>query len=640
MPRGVRLTSFLALAVIAALAAFVSQRDSSTAQLTFDPGAFICFEVTETSAACDGDPSPGAATDLHSSFCIGWNSDCSVKDAPVTDSNFGGVIGFTPPEYTVPSGNDIPIGTIVGRLTAESTLGILNNACNVIIGVAFTIMNASIDINDTISPKPPGSDDVMEPLALDANGNGLQDGVDKYPAFLNETFDGKQPRARLFGVSLIQGSWITLNFVFFEPGESFEVAGDIVTLDPALGVPSVTVLLNPEAPAAAGVISDFCAPLLSDNISLGVTIDNPCTTTPQAVVNGAACPGTTVFENCCGYPLFPCETNNAHDEDGDGFINDGCPQVGAIAETGAQCNNNISDDPEDSDVNDGCPQVGDKSEATRIGGSCSGANEGGCIFRQNPASAGTVTFTTLTASQRDADGDGIENSLDVCWDVPNPEWNPRANDPANDSDGDGIPNVCDPEPNGSKSVFLPGCPAGVVGADHDEDCYSNRQDNCPTDNQLENANLPPDATTNLSLPEDRDSDGVGDECDPDPDCADCQGEPAFVCLNMALGVGGGATKAVGVADADRSLDCATTSIVEGPGASGSPTPTPVGQTPTPVGQTPQPLGGVGGPDTGVGSLAPTATNASIWAIVLAVLGGVGVLAGIRILRARRVDREK
>ena len=48
--------------------------------------------------------------------------------------------------------------------------------------------------------------------------------------------------------------------------------------------------------------------------------------------------------------------SNTLDNDGDGFINDGCAQVGAVSESGAQCANAINDDsPDDSRVNDGCP---------------------------------------------------------------------------------------------------------------------------------------------------------------------------------------------------------------------------------------------------------------------------------------------
>lgn len=627
MTRGFRLTAIAALALLAALTIFVSSQDT-TAVAPFEPGGFVCFEVTETPAECDGDSSPGAATDIHSRFCIGWNQDCSVKDSPVTDSNFGLVVGFTPPEFTGP--DTIPIGSVIGRLTSEATLGLLSNPCSTVIQVAFTLMYASTNISDTLDPLPVGETDVLEPYALDANGNGLPDGVDKYPSFLNETFDGKQPVARFFGASFIQGSWVTLNFVFFSPGETFEAAGEDITLDPNLGVPGVTVLNNPEAPAAAGPISDFCAPLLSDNITLGKTMDNPCT---PADVDGAACPGgdTPVFQNR-GYPLFPCETGNSFDEDGDGKVNDGCPQAGANAESGAECDNDISDDLEDSDVNDGCPQVGDQSEGARIPGDCSATDEGGCSFRQNPATAGPVTFTTLSASQRDADGDGIENGLDVCALTANPGWDPRG--ASNDGDLDGIPDACDPDPavQGSQSPFT--CKAGIVGPDEDQDCFSNRADNCPLDNQLANPNLPPD-TDNLPAPNDEDNDGIGDACDPNPNNADTEGEPSFICMKFALDVGG-AQKATATYDPNQSRDCAVSSAV------------PTGPTPTLApGETPVPTATGGGgnngvdvpPDTGVGSLAPVATSVSLWAIALALVGTAGVLAGVRILRSRRVDRE-
>jgi hypothetical protein len=49
-------------------------------------------------------------------------------------------------------------------------------------------------------------------------------------------------------------------------------------------------------------------------------------------------------------------TPNTTDEDGDGFVNDGCAAQGA-AETGAQCTNAIDDDG-DGYVNDGCPTQG------------------------------------------------------------------------------------------------------------------------------------------------------------------------------------------------------------------------------------------------------------------------------------------
>jgi hypothetical protein len=79
-------------------------------------------------------------------------------------------------------------------------------------------------------------------------------------------------------------------------------------------------------------------------------------------ISGAGATGNVVQGNIIGLDLggresgFFC-TGNA-DDDADFAVNDGCPQVGATAESGSQCANNINDDPgDDSVVNDGCPAV-------------------------------------------------------------------------------------------------------------------------------------------------------------------------------------------------------------------------------------------------------------------------------------------
>ncbi|MDE0804800.1 MAG: hypothetical protein OSA99_15935, partial [Acidimicrobiales bacterium] len=54
-----------------------------------------------------------------------------------------------------------------------------------------------------------------------------------------------------------------------------------------------------------------------------------------------------------------CDPGNTRDDDGDGFVNDGCAQVGSFSEGAAQCasGNATNDDKpgDDSEVNDGCP---------------------------------------------------------------------------------------------------------------------------------------------------------------------------------------------------------------------------------------------------------------------------------------------
>ncbi len=549
----------------------------------FDPGGVVCFEYLESTPECDGDTSPGTATDIFSKFCIGWNDDCSVKDTTITDSNFGALVSFTPPEWNVPRGDTIPVGALAGRLESEATLGLLNNPCNNSVSVAFTLLNGSINTGDTIRPRPEGLNDVMEPLAVDSNGNGVPDGADKYPAFISDFFAGAQPRERLFGISHIMGTWITVNILIFEPGATLNVGGNAITFDPALGYPAVFILQDPTAMAAPSAISDFCAPFLVHQVVLGATIDDPCT---PVRVAGANCPVTSDVQPETvnrGYPALPCDSPSKFDDDGDGKINDGCPQVNNIPETGAQCDNATSDDGEDSAVNDGCPAFGDVSEGARMPGTCAGGDEGGCTQRSNPINAGIATFTTLNASQRDADGDGIENSLDVCALVPNGEWNPRSEDIINDPDNDGLPTACDPSPNIRGNASPLGCRSGYIGADEDQDCFSNRGDNCPLVTQLLDPGLPPNnfpsgGIWNPPLAPDQDADGIGDACDPDP--AAPNGDYIGYCLKMKLSVGGANGAVTGVRQTDKLVpECATAPLpAPSPAPAPSPTPTP---TPTP-----------------------------------------------------------
>jgi hypothetical protein len=505
------------------------------------------------------------------------------------------------------------------------------------------MMNASVDIGQTIDPKAEGETDVMQPLASDSDNNGIPDGADKYPSFLKEFFVDPndapvQPRARLFGITHIQGSWVSLSFVFFEPGVTLEIGQTVVTFNPALGYPSITILQDPTSQAAPGAITDFCSPLYSANLTLGQTLDNPCSpaATPRPAGN---CPvgqegAPDVKER--GYPLFPCDVGNTLDEDDDGKVNDGCPQVNTISETGAECDNATSDDGEDSSVNDGCQQSGEVSEGGRVPGGCSGTDEGGCTYRSNPATGGTYNFTSLALSQRDADGDGFENGLDVCALEPNPNWDPRLPDAVNDPDLDGLPNECDPSPNEAGEGSPVGCKSGLTGADEDGDCFANRADNCPTDNQLEDPSKPPDVNDNVPLAEDTDKDGIGDACD--PNLNDVNGDYIGYCLKFPIVLGGAAAPSIGQRESTPGPECAAQ--VVGP----TTVITPPGQTPRPSGAGSGGGGGSsgvgGGPSSGVGSLSTTATGFPLWAAILAGLGTAGVISGLALFAHVSPRRER
>jgi hypothetical protein len=639
MTRGIRLLGLSALVMLAAAVVFMASTDTRAAPPPFDPGGVICFENVDTPAACDGDTAAGAASDISGAFCVGWGPSCSTQPvvANVKDSNFGGVVAFVPPSFIPPSAAAAPIGAISGYLTAKPVLGLINNPCNSNLQVAFSLMIGSTNLSDTIAPKAVGQINPLEPMALDvAPANGIPDGADKYPVFLKDFFNGLQPIARLHGISKIQGGWVPLNFLFFSPGAHLTTKNGAVdiTFKDELGIPSVTVLGNPDVPPSPSAISDFCAPLYSANVTLGKTMNNPCTPLPSPT--GANCPAPTVRENS-GYPFLPCEASNAYDDDADGKINDGCPQINDLSETGAQCDNNTSDEGEDASVNDGCPPNGAVSEGSRIPGNCSGTDEGGCIVRQNPA-AGKYDFTITLGSQRDADGDGIENSLDVCSLDYNPGWNPRALDPVNDPDKDGLPNECDPNDNGASPGSLQTCTAGLVGPDEDGDCFANRADNCPTVNQLKRPADPPDPTDNVPDIKDTDADGIGDACDPNVNAAN--GENIGYCVKFSMMVGSPPAPVTGVRDAQLAPDCAAKAFVPPATVTPPPTPTPDPNktaAPTAVGGG---SGGVGGVDTGVGSLSPVSRDIPLWAAALSAAGGLGIIFGAGLLTRSAVRRRK
>jgi len=150
-----------------------------------------------------------------------------------------------------------------------------------------------------------------------------------------------------------------------------------------------------------------------------------------------------------------------------------------------------------------------------------GTTSGGNVFRSNPPD-GTYPFTTIMASTRDADDDGIENTLDPCPYDPNPAWNPRAPgiSGAGDPDGDGLPDECDPNP-AVRSAFASG--NGASNTDEDNDDWQNRGDNCP---------LAPNASQ-----ADGDHDAIGDACDQSPSAPDGASVLRCIVNNVVVGDG-------------------------------------------------------------------------------------------------------
>ena len=351
-------TAFAVLAVVALLAT----ADTARAQ-TFNP----TYELTIA------DPQAGANSDLTLDFGV-----------PKGDVNFGGAVFFIPAEWGIPRGDEIPIGAIVGELTATATLGLFNNACDNVLPVRFIMLNASIDPSDTVSFLDTEEDDPnaegfgTEDYAEDKDASGLQDGFEKYPDFITRILDDipgdevgnpLQPIRRSAGITVVAGVTVLLQFLVFEPGTFIN---ENIPNDAELGFPTVTLLQNigdPDSDPIPSAITDFCSPLISTNITFGISRDNACTAA-----------GTLD-------PL--CEVSSV------------IPEVEEVT------------DPDES----------------------------GFILSTNPPE-GTYTFTTIAAGQRDADGDGYENALDTCPFVAN-VGDPRIGGDG-DEDNDGLDAACDP----------------------------------------------------------------------------------------------------------------------------------------------------------------------------------------------------
>ena len=529
--------SFLLLAAVPlGLLAFILVLGSAdTAYATFNPTVRFCFDDPSTvdpnptqegdPGECDGDNSAHAA----STFVTGF-------DLPKGDVNFGAIVGFLPSEWEITPGDEFPIGTKVGLLESIATIGIINGACDSTLELlgntaGFELFNASTDINDTFEYEDEDlGDSTRQDWVEDLDGNGLFDAIDKYPAFANRIIkdaDGnpQQPFRRSAGFLVIAGADILIQYLVYEPGTFLNKN---LPNDPALGYPSVTLLVNagdPDIVPEPGPITDFCSPLSASVTSFG---------------KGNACDNGNRGE----------VIND--DPDDDDVFNDGCPALGTpeseiVLDDGSDpCANAVDDDRNDdldtsraaglgeqARVNDGCPQVGDTSEADIE-----------YVLYRNPPE-GTYTLTTIAVGLPDTDGDGLENTLDTCpFDV-------NVGDPRIKGDGDldedGLDAACDPNDDSE---------TGGTNSDQDLDGYLNRQDNCPLLINGED-NLGPDGEPLNQQDNDVDEDGddqsdfIGDACDPDP--LVFNGEPLaerIRTLTTAVEIGPGEEPTDGDGDGD------------------------------------------------------------------------------------------
>lgn len=308
---------------------------------------------------------------------------------PVGDVNFGGFVAFIPNDWGIVDGEAIDDGTEVGLVTADATLGLVNNPCAQNVPVEFKMYDASLDESDTVSFEDLDEDTTRDFAESNVNPDDLiPDAIYKYPEFIPRIFDeGQKPLRRSAGVSIVAGTPVLLQFLIFAPGT---VLNENIPNDAELGFPSVTLLQNigdPDVVPAPGVITDFCSPLTSINSTFGGTADAPLSMNPQngtytftVIAAGQRDADNDGYENsldtCAfitniGDPRVPgngdldgdgldaaCDPNDDaatggtnSDQDGDGYLNrqDNCPLVanGELNEEDASGNQEEDEDPGD-----------------------------------------------------------------------------------------------------------------------------------------------------------------------------------------------------------------------------------------------------------------------------------------------------
>jgi Thrombospondin type 3 repeat len=495
----VRLRPLLAGVAVAAavLAVMVLGSGNSTRATSFNP----------TVSAAVKDPTPGKPSDITATLSI-----------PTGDVNFAAFISYIPQTWGIVTGDHVPIGAPVGTLNANSVLGLINSACNQQLPITFDMMNGSLNMKDTVSFNDLDNNNTAD--YADTDPNGLFKAVTKYPDWLTRIFKDAngnpiQPIRRSIGVTPVAGTPVILQFLIFPPGTQVDPTNPLIPHDASQGFPSVTVLQNigdTSAVPAPSIITDFCTPLSTTNLTFG--------TTPA----------------------------------GDQLL-------------------------------------------------------------VNP-SDGKYTFGTFALGQRDADGDGIENSLDTC------AYTPNVGDPriagSGDLDNDGLDAACDPNDNASTGT----------NSDQDGDGYLNRGDNCPlVANGQNEANVP-----GVGNQKDTDLVSIGDACNIHLGSPDLNGAYKVATPSADITIGAGGTAAGSPPTTAQCPNCWTAQTVINP--SGAPTLAPSGS------GTPKASGSTSASGTPKISASPppassSSSSGTIIAVVVGVVAAVIVIGGGAALLMRR-----
>jgi len=398
---------------------------------------------------------------------------------------------FSPIDGSSVTGPQIAIADVVGSLNALSTTGVLGGPCNFGLTPNFTMENASINAADELNTdemywllKDAGDwpvpyrdkcendiDDDTDDAGEDHNANGgigyVNDGCPIVADFAENDplnpCDDPDATAECGTAAAcdndidddVDSHGVSNNGVNDgcpQVGDTGELRTNPDFPDYLEAMPHfINEMLDPDGPDGDPPLqpraryAGYTDEVSNMNIIVQIVVLNPGQLTELPGIKGQ-------LTEALGHPSLVVLNNPVSQEEAPGAISDFCTPLNTVT------------------------TLLDETEPNQYD-----ATGGGTVARHNPPEysgvlgSGTHMSRNYSQSERDADGDGIENDLDPCpynVDADGPggmiDWDPRVAgiQPGADDDGDHLPNSCDPND-------------AAPNTDEDGDGYDNGQDICP-----------------------------------------------------------------------------------------------------------------------------------------------------------------
>lgn len=251
-------------------------------------------------------------------------------------------------DFSMPADGTIPIGAVVGGVTASFRSAFFNNACGTAIFTQFILYSATTDINNQVPVSPIALDNlaVDGTDAFQGKADASSPAVTKYPSSTSRFFDpdgigrlpSVRPRARYAGMTQVGGTWELFQVVVFAPGtlqsafrsDPHSRSHPFTHLASSLGWTMIVLIDDPLASQSTPrPLSVFCSPLTFTGMLLGKVDTNNDGVPDTARLTSPANAGGIDGE---GTQLLQLFSMSQRDFDADGLSNamDTCPTVANI----------------------------------------------------------------------------------------------------------------------------------------------------------------------------------------------------------------------------------------------------------------------------------------------------------------------